>query len=164
MRASEPMTVGELRAKLRLLDGDAIVVIDGLDGYGMQCFSHRTSLAHAARVGTLRPMSKRSEWIKGVVERYAHFKAMSECARTEVYFIQAGDGGPIKIGISDNVPLRLNTLQTAHHETLRLLSRIPGGESDEAALHEQFAALRIRGEWFRPGAELLAHIARLEGR
>lgn len=77
-----------------------------------------------------------------------------------VYFIQAGEAGPIKIGRSRDDPRqRLSALQTAHYETLRLLGVLQSDPEGEARLHEQFANLRIRGEWFRPGPGLLTLIA-----
>ena len=71
-----------------------------------------------------------------------------------VYFIQAGKDGPIKIGYSDDPLARLEDLQTAHHEQLRLLMTIADNGTMEMQLHERFADLRIRGEWFRSEGEL----------
>lgn len=64
-----------------------------------------------------------------------------------VYVIQAGDG-PCKIGHTANLGPRLKTMQTASHVQLRLVAAYEGGEPEERALHAQFAALRIKGEWF----------------
>lgn len=79
----------------------------------------------------------------------------------EVYFIQAGDGGPVKIGhtLKTTVRRRLETLQTAHHLELRLLLAVTGSVVDEQRLHRDFAALRIRGEWFRFEEPLVSFIA-----
>ena len=76
-----------------------------------------------------------------------------------VYFIQAGVGGPIKIGCSADAASRLATLQVGNPEALRLLATAPGGFAEEATLHARFAAHRLTGEWFRPTLELLAFIA-----
>ena len=65
-----------------------------------------------------------------------------------VYFIQANQNGPVKIGTAEDVIGRLRELQTAHYMTLRLLREIDGDRRIESALHKQFASLRIRGEWF----------------
>ena len=70
-----------------------------------------------------------------------------------VYFIQAGDGGPIKIGRAVDVIRRLHGLQAASWEELRLLSAT--GAVTEREMHQRFASLRIRGEWFKPSVELL---------
>lgn len=74
-----------------------------------------------------------------------------------IYFIQAGEAGPVKIGVATNVHVRIATLQTGHHEELRLLVAIPEqGSNHEAGLHHMFAAHRIRGEWFHPHDDVLA--------
>lgn len=73
-----------------------------------------------------------------------------------VYFIQAGNSGPVKIGRSDDVRKRLAALQTAHYEKLhlRLVCRINASENagdfgrTERALHTIFSQHHIRGEWF----------------
>ena len=76
-----------------------------------------------------------------------------------IYFIQPDCGGPIKIGHSVNVAKRLNQLQGAHYEKLDVLLCMPGRKDLESKLHERFNALRLRGEWFSPGDDLLAFIA-----
>jgi hypothetical protein len=84
--------------------------------------------------------------------------------RARIYFIQmGGNEGPIKIGISVNVAARLSGLQTASPEVLNLLGEFPGGEEAERIMHAWFDHLRIRGEWFRPGKELLAFIMAFHG-
>jgi Meiotically Up-regulated Gene 113 (MUG113) protein len=77
-----------------------------------------------------------------------------------VYFIQA-ESGPIKIGFTTDVRMRLAALQTATAEELTLVGIMPGDEKDEAALHARFASSRIRGEWFRPDEEIRAFISGL---
>lgn len=75
-----------------------------------------------------------------------------------VYFIQSGESGPIKIGISEDPELRMSRFQIAHGETLRLLACMHGTRSTEKSLHYRFRRLRMRGEWFRPEKELLDYI------
>jgi hypothetical protein len=76
----------------------------------------------------------------------------------KIYFIQAASG-PIKIGTTKKrAQRRLEELQIANHETLTLLATIPGDQQTEVKLHEQFKHLLIRGEWFRPGEDLLSYI------
>lgn len=65
-----------------------------------------------------------------------------------VYVIQAGDGGPCKIGHGRDVRQRLSELQTATHVRLRLIAAYEGGAAAEAALHRHFADFRLSGEWF----------------
>lgn len=76
---------------------------------------------------------------------------------SSVYFAQADDR--IKIGWSKQVSARLASLQTGCPSPIRLLGTIPGSRAVERRLHEQFASLRLSGEWFRAAPELLAHIA-----
>jgi hypothetical protein len=78
-----------------------------------------------------------------------------------VYFLQAGARGAIKIGTSTNLQSRIDTLQTAHPEPLRLLATVPGGVAIERVFHAAFAAHRKQGEWFEPAPELLRAIDEL---
>jgi hypothetical protein len=76
-----------------------------------------------------------------------------------IYFIQAGNNGPIKIGIAKNPSKRLSQLQVGATEELRLLGVMNGTEQHENDIHHQFAVHRVRGEWFSPTPELLTYIA-----
>ena len=67
-----------------------------------------------------------------------------------VYFVQAGDDGPVKIGFSRAPAQRVADLQTSNPAPLRLLATIPGCLVSEAMLHREFGEHRIRGEWFHP--------------
>ena len=78
-----------------------------------------------------------------------------------VYFIQAGEDGPIKIGFAKHVGARLSTLQTDNHCELRILGVCNGDRDCEARTHQQFRMDHIRGEWFRPTKALLNHISTL---
>ena len=75
-----------------------------------------------------------------------------------IYAIQAGEGGPIKIGQTNDPATRLKTLQTGNAETLIGLAAWRALPIDEKLLHEEFAHLRIRGEWFEPDPELIDHV------
>lgn len=75
-----------------------------------------------------------------------------------VYFIQAGDGGEIKIGTAQNPWARLKELQTGNGKQLRLLAVVPGGPREEGELHDRFRAHGIRGEWFAPHAEIITFV------
>jgi hypothetical protein len=72
-----------------------------------------------------------------------------------VYLIQAGSGGPVKIGAARNPAMRLQTLQTSHHETLRLVRVVEGNSVVERWFHKRFSSHRIRGEWFRFAPDML---------
>jgi hypothetical protein len=71
-----------------------------------------------------------------------------------VYFIECGESGPIKIGLSYDVKQRLRDLQPANPHELRLLARMPGGAPLEESLHYTLRHANIRSEWFAPVKEL----------
>lgn len=75
-----------------------------------------------------------------------------------VYFVQAGDAGPIKIGFTGNVRDRFAALQLASPETLHLRAFTPGSRDTEREYHWTFRDYRIGGEWFSPVGSLLATI------
>ncbi len=77
-----------------------------------------------------------------------------------VYFI-AGEGTPVKIGLSNAPHERLASLQTAHWMKLSIVAKVEGGQADEREYHRQFAAHRLHGEWFTRCPEIEAEIARL---
>lgn len=70
--------------------------------------------------------------------------------RAFLYFIQAGEEGPIKIGIAANVTKRLDMLQTGNPEKLRIVGLLECHDSLEKVLHGRFRDGHIRGEWFDP--------------
>lgn len=74
-----------------------------------------------------------------------------------VYFIQHGDGGPVKIGRSREPDKRIGDLQTGNPRELHLRHVIPGDIRVEKELHRRFWPARIRREWFG-GPEYLAMI------
>lgn len=85
--------------------------------------------------------------------------------RTFVYFIRAVgvNNAPIKIGITNDLDGRLRALQTGspHRYTVVGLQKFAdraGAFRRETALHRQFAHLRLEGEWFKPGRDLLAYM------
>jgi hypothetical protein len=72
----------------------------------------------------------------------------------DLYIVQVGEYGPIKIGRSKSVKDRLRTLQTGQHEKVRLLAVGVGMGHLEPDFHYAFSAVRIQNEWFewtRPG-------------
>ena len=75
-----------------------------------------------------------------------------------VYFIQAALGGPIKIGTTNNLAERFESLQTASPFPLRVLAVTRGDRSGEQELHGRFATVRLHGEWFRAVPELVEYI------
>ena len=76
-----------------------------------------------------------------------------------IYFIQQGQDGPIKIGFTEGeIDGRLSSLQTGNPEVLRCIGIVDGTIPDERALHKQFAAYHIRGEWFQTAPELFQYL------
>lgn len=79
-----------------------------------------------------------------------------------IYFIRAGDDGPIKIGRS-NGPLRsrIRALQTANAHKLKVLAAIQADlmldHSLEEWIHEALSDHRMQGEWFTPCQRVLAY-------
>jgi Meiotically up-regulated gene 113 len=78
---------------------------------------------------------------------------------TAIYFIQSEHGGPVKIGMADDVARRLVGLQTSRPDKLVILGAFPGTVADERALHSAFASAREKGEWFTYTSELASFIA-----
>jgi hypothetical protein len=80
-----------------------------------------------------------------------------------VYFVQGDDGGPVKIGRTENWPgQRLTDLQLGYpFGWLRVVGLMRGKFGLEKQIHRQFHSLRMRGEWFRADAELCAFIEQL---
>lgn len=79
-----------------------------------------------------------------------------------VYFMQAGDGGAIKIGFTGNASIagRLRGVQVGCPEKVSLLGVVAGDAALERRFHKAFAWCRIRGEWFAPRPRLVKFIQR----
>lgn len=75
-----------------------------------------------------------------------------------IYFVRAGDAGPIKVGYAGNVRRRLSTLQIGCPCPLILLHHEPGSLADEVEWHWRLRDFRVRGEWFRPNWMLHRHL------
>jgi hypothetical protein len=77
-----------------------------------------------------------------------------------VYFVQAATG-QIKIGTTAYLERRLAILRGQSPVEITLLANVSGKRVDEYALHTQFAAHRLHGEWFEPHPDILAEIDRV---
>lgn len=73
-----------------------------------------------------------------------------------IYFVQAIDGGPIKIGYTGNVRKRLSGLRSSNPTYLILLGVMDGDREMEKHLHGKFK--KIQGEWFEPARKLFDFI------
>ena len=78
-----------------------------------------------------------------------------------VYFIQHGEGGPIKIGMTKDPASRLKMFQAANPIPLVLLASAADRGGDEHLAHRLFREHRISGEWYHPASEILALVARI---
>jgi len=72
-----------------------------------------------------------------------------------VYFIQCGSSkGPIKVGVSNDIDKRIETLQIGCPWRLKLIAKIkPNSDNHayylEGQLHNKFKRHHMRGEWFK---------------
>lgn len=73
-----------------------------------------------------------------------------------VYYMRIGNR--VKIGTSTNLAKRLQAINPEE-----LMAVESGGADKERIRHEQFAALRTHGEWFRLEPPLTDHIAEING-
>jgi hypothetical protein len=84
--------------------------------------------------------------------------------RSLVYFIGADGTGCVKIGwTTRRIEERVAQIQHASPFDVYVLATMSGGLTEERALHERFAPLRMRGEWFRKEgalADLIMELAR----
>lgn len=78
--------------------------------------------------------------------------------RGYVYVVGNETGEYVKIGWSTQIQQRLVTLQSYIPTELKVYALIPGTRVIETSLHEQFSALRAKGEWFKLEGPLLAWV------
>lgn len=79
-------------------------------------------------------------------------------AERSVYYMERWDG-LVKIVFSGNVPARKANLEEEHGPLVLLATEV-GGRIKERQRHQEYAHLRIEGEWFAVDDDLLAHIDR----
>lgn len=75
-----------------------------------------------------------------------------------IYFIQRPDNKLIKIGTTIRLSERLKALCAEAGDDLVVLAVADGSFDQERALHQRFGHLRVFGEWFEPGSDLLGFI------
>ena len=124
----------------------------------------RAEFKNAYKTGSGEPtsLSEKRERIKNLKleKRKIHFSTIkwpSDPTGSFVYFVQQGENGAIKIGITkSNIANRIEALQTASSSLLRLVGYIRDAHplSLEKELHSKFKKHRLRGEWFRPHIEI----------
>ena len=86
---------------------------------------------------------------------------------TYVYFIQGVTTRLVKIGVSENVGLRLAMMQQGSPDQLRLLGTVAFRDFREALhiehrLHRRFGNCRAHGEWFRPERTLVKFLQSMD--
>lgn len=98
-------------------------------------------------------------WRAGEIdEAWAEFR--KECPDLWLtYYIRARGLGDIKIGKSNQVRARVRSLFSCASRGIDLIACYPAPCAHEGELKEEFANLRLCGEWFRPGDELLTHLS-----
>jgi hypothetical protein len=76
-----------------------------------------------------------------------------------LYFIQEGKSGPIKIGwTAGPAEGRRKSGQVFNSRELRIIAELQDYPDSEKTWHQRFAAHHIRGEWFKPAPDLVAAI------
>lgn len=76
-----------------------------------------------------------------------------------VYFLQEPSAGHIKIGSTWNINKRIAQLEVGLPYKLKLIGLLEGECQTEKDIQKKFADYCVKGEWFRPEAQLLEFIA-----
>lgn len=88
---------------------------------------------------------------------------MSACAGPRyVYFVRAGETGPVKIGCSNKPANRLLQIGEWVPFKLELIAVMPGSYALETAVHNMFAPEWSHGEWFHQSDRLRQFIADIQ--
>lgn len=77
-----------------------------------------------------------------------------------IYFLQRPSGGPIKIGTTFRLSVRIKQLQSQYHTKLVVLGIMKGSYPVEKKLHALFSSIEEDREWFSPTEDLLNFIKR----
>jgi hypothetical protein len=81
-----------------------------------------------------------------------------------LYFARASDGDLIKIGVTHDPQGRVRTLwapDSGHRGACLLAAVEVPSYVTELATHRRFDHLRVVGEWFAPGSDLLGFVGRV---
>ncbi len=89
-----------------------------------------------------------------------HILSLRSNAKRHLYFIAAA--GLIKIGITDGLAKRVDTLRTQSPVPIELMLTVRGTRRHEAGLHLLFSAERSHGEWFRATDRLVSFVDELK--
>lgn len=85
-----------------------------------------------------------------------------------VYLIAAAGKWPVKIGMSEDAAKRLNSLQTAHWQQMRIMNywiceNKAAARQIEAKCHLELKSRRMMGEWFDIRADAAADVVEFCG-
>lgn len=102
-------------------------------------------------------LSRIEKGIDGMPDTMARFEddEASKGRRGVIYFVQAGENGPIKIGYCRDLKARLHGIQTGCPERLSVLGVMGGTRDTETEFHQRFAKHIRHGEWFNPAEEII---------
>ena len=75
------------------------------------------------------------------------------------YFVRLRGTGDVKIGKSNHVGQRVDSLYTAASRGLDLIACYPAPKVHELELHRDFDRYRLNGEWFRAGGNIVAFLS-----
>jgi hypothetical protein len=98
-------------------------------------------------------------WGEGVIDDLWSELRADYPSQYLTYFVRARGMGDIKIGKTNHVTSRVKSIWTNSSRGVDLIACYPADITHETELHREFEHLRLCGEWFRPGQELLTHLA-----
>lgn len=134
--------------------------------YGFRAFVSVNGKLHTKRFPPLTPNAEMRQWRDDTKRQQRSARIdLPEVPRPTwnapprqcyLYAIRSGDA--VKFGHARNVHLRIDRLQTSHHETLQLVGCMLGTVEDEGQIHNRFRRAWIRGEWFRLEPDVVAFI------
>jgi len=99
-----------------------------------------------------------SNYIEKIKEELDKAIELSYEFETNIYFIYNPGAYAIKIGKSNNVQSRMNSLATGSPGNLKLLYTCPARKNWEKMIHEELDKYRMRGEWFEANKEVFKFI------
>ena len=80
-----------------------------------------------------------------------------------IYFVQMGEGGPIKIGYFSCPRGRVKSLSNNWPYEPIVLSVVVGDRCAEREIFKSLKDYRLRGEWFKPATEVFDFIRNYKG-
>lgn len=139
----------------------------GLRSYSRDYYRHKLG----DRDREIERLEKQRDHLRGETERLT---GLLKLKRTEAvyYAARVGDARYVKIGTTVDLHSRMKTLRRPGACAtpddadpggwMAVIATEPPGDVGEWQRHQQFAHLRVKGEWFRVCDELLEHMATLD--